>query len=588
MVRLDGYESESTIPFAAVQRLVTLLREHHPGLPERQQQAVRVASGQADGPAPDRFLVGLGVLGLLAAAGAGTPVVCVVDDAHLIDAESLDALAFVARRLAVENVAVVFAARDDGGFADRMGGVPQLALGGLDLDASARLLNLSATTPFAPSAAAAIARATGGNPLALIDLAGDALVHELHDLGLDGAPVPVGRHLEAHYVRQVRRADARVQTWVLLAAADSTGNIGLVAAAAADLGLGTDDGDRAEIAGLVELEPVVRFRHPLVRSAVYNAAPGAERRRVHGALARAAEGLGLVETEAWHAARAVLGTDPDVADRLARSADLAARRGGLASQATILTRAAELSPPGAVRGARQIGAAEAALAAGAIHVAQRLVDEIDVTTVDAVTRGRTVSMRSALGLFAGDADGVRGATAAHLEAADAFHGQDPAREQRALLTAFHSLCTAERTVVGTTHDALGQRLLAGAQVADGPESVILHGLGTLILQPYEAAVTPARAALDAILALPDHEMMQMGSVTAALGTFPLGQRRACGGPGPRGRGGPRRRGPAGTRHPALGHGALRALGRHPAPRRRVRRSWSARSGGRWATTRRTS
>lgn len=519
VIRLDGYESESSMPFAAVQRLAATLDGHHPVLPERQRQAVRVASGAVEGPAPDRFLVGLGMLGLLAAAGTARPVVCLIDDAHLIDPESLDALAFVARRIAVEHVAVVFAGRDEEGFADRIGGVPRLALTGLGLDAAVRLLNQSARQPFAPSAAAAIARATGGNPLALIDLAGDALVHELPDLGLDGAPVPVGQHLEAHYVRRVRQSDPGVQPWMLLAAADSTGNVDLLTAAAADLGLRPDGGDRAEIAGLVELEPVVRFRHPLVRSAVYNAAPGAERRRVHGALARAADQLGLVQTEAWHAARAVLGTDPEVADRLAHSADLAARRGGLASQATILTRAAELSPPGPARSTRQIAAAEAALAAGAVHIAQQLVDQIDPAAVDAVTRGRTLTVRSALGLFVADADGVRGSTAAHLQAADEFHGQDPTREQRALLNAFQAVCTAERLIRGTTPDALGRRLVAGAKVADGPESVILSGLGAVILDPYEQAVAPARAALDAVLALPDHEMMRLGSVMAALGTF---------------------------------------------------------------------
>ncbi|MEV0893867.1 AAA family ATPase [Promicromonospora sp. NPDC050262] len=518
-IHLDGYESESTIPFAAVQRLVSLLREHCEGLPERQRQAVRVASGQADGPAPDRFLVGLGVLGLLAAAGARTPVVCVVDDAHLIDAESLDALAFVARRLAVENAAVVFAARDDGGFAERMGGVPRLGLTGLDPEAAAQLLNRSAERPLAPSAAAAIARATGGNPLALIDLAGDALVHELPDLGLGGAPVPVGRHLEEHYVRQVRRADPRVQTWVLLAAADSTGNIDLVTAAAADLGLGPDDGDRAEVAGLVELQPVVRFRHPLVRSAVYNAAPGAELRRMHGALARAAEGLGMVETEAWHAARTVMGTDPAVADRLAHTADLAARRGGLASRATILTRAAELTAPGPVRDARQVGAAEAALAVGAAHVAQRLVGEIDLPAVDPVTQGRALAVRTALSLFTADTEGVRGATAANLRAADAFHGQDAEREQVALLRAFESCCTAERLMSGVTLEHLGRRLAAGADLAGGPTSDILRGLGAVVLDPYPRAVAPARAALAAILALPDDRMMHMGTAIASLGTF---------------------------------------------------------------------
>ena len=147
VIRLDGYESESAMPFAAAQRLVAMLQRHHAVLPERQRQALEVASGVADGPAPDRFLVGLGMLGLLAAAGADQPVVCLIDDAHLIDSESLDALAFVARRIAVEHVAVVFAARDEEGFADRIGGVPQLAQTGLHLDDAVRLLNRSTTRP---------------------------------------------------------------------------------------------------------------------------------------------------------------------------------------------------------------------------------------------------------------------------------------------------------------------------------------------------------------------------------------------------------------------------------------------------------
>jgi hypothetical protein len=275
-----------------------------------------------------------------------------------------------------------------------------------------RLLNRSVHRPLAPPAALAIARATGGNPLALIDLAGESLVHELPDLGISDEPVPIGRHLEEHYVRRVRQADASVQRWVLLAAADSTGNVDLLSDAARALGLEPDDADRAELAGLLSLTPAVQFRHPLVRSAVYNAASGPERRHAHHALARAADRLGLVEAEAWHAARAVVGTDEAVADRLAHTADLAARRGGLASRASILARAAELTPPGPAREDRQAAAAEAALAAGAAHVAKRLVEESDLSAAGPVAQGRVTLVRSGLGMFVGDADGVRGATAA--------------------------------------------------------------------------------------------------------------------------------------------------------------------------------
>ncbi|WP_053371250.1 LuxR family transcriptional regulator [Cellulosimicrobium cellulans] len=519
VLHADGYESESSMAFAAVQRLVSLLHDHLVSIPARQRQAVSVASGRADGPAPDRFLVGLGMLSLLAAASTGQPVVCAVDDAHLVDPESLDVLAFVARRLAAERVAMVFAGREEPVLVERLTGVPHLVLTGLDPETAVRLLNRSSHRPLAPPAAMAIARATGGNPLALIDLAGEALVHELPDLGISDEPVPIGRHLEEHYVRRVRQTEASVQRWVLLAAADPTGNVDLVSDAARALGLDPDDGDRAELAGLLSLAPAVQFRHPLVRSAVYNAASGAERRHVHRALARAADRLGLVEPEAWHAARAVVGTDEAVAGRLAHTADLAARRGGFASRASILARAAELTPPGPAREDRQAAAAEAALAAGAAHVAMRLVEESDLSAAGPVAQGRVTLVRSGLGMFVGDADGVRGATAACLDAARHFHGHDVEREQRALLQAFEMSCTAEFAMVGVTPDELGRRLVAGAELAPGPAGTILRGLGALVLDPYDQAVGPARGALDAILALPDDQMMRRHSAIASLGTF---------------------------------------------------------------------
>ncbi|WP_406028432.1 LuxR C-terminal-related transcriptional regulator [Nocardioides sp. NBC_00850] len=518
VIRLDGYESESDMAFAAVQRLATTLRRECGMLPEQQRRALLVASGEADGPPPDRYLVGLGVLGLLAAASDGQGIVCTIDDAHLVDPESLDALAFVARRIAVERVAVVFAGRDEAGLAEHLGGVSQLVLTGLDTDAAVHLLNRAVTEPLPPSVALAIAQATGGNPLALIDLAGESLVHELPDLGMAGDPVPVGRHLEAHYVRRVRQADQPVQTWVLLAAADSTGNIDLLTAAGAELDLTLDDADRAEIAGLVQLSPTVRFRHPLVRSAVYNAASGVERRRVHRALALAADRADLTEAEAWHAARAVVGTDEEVAARLALTAELAARRGGLVSCARLLARAAELSPPGETRAVRQVGAAEAALAVGAAHLSQRLVEDLDEASAGAVTRGRALLIRSSLTLLRAERDGVMSGAADHLRAADLFHGFDDVREQDALLRAFDRCSSADRLMTGVTQAELGRRMLGGADL-DGRWSVVLRGLAALILEPYDTAHPKVRAAFDAVLALPDDEIMYFGSVIGGLGAY---------------------------------------------------------------------
>ena len=135
--------------------------------------------------------------------------------------------------------------------------------------------------------------------------------------------------------------------------------------------------DQAEEARLVELGGAVTFRHPLVRAAVYNAASGAERRRTHTALSYAAAELDLVELGAWHAAQAEVGPAPAVADRLEEVADRAGQRGGFASRAKVLARAAELTPPGALRNNRLVEAAEATLVAGAAQVGLELIDAVD-------------------------------------------------------------------------------------------------------------------------------------------------------------------------------------------------------------------
>ncbi|MFE5340731.1 LuxR C-terminal-related transcriptional regulator [Isoptericola sp. NPDC056578] len=518
VLRLDGYESESSMPYAAVERLTGVLREHLAEIPERQRLSLQVASGAADGPPPDRFLVGLGVLSLLAAASTRAGLLCTVDDAHLLDRESLESFAFVARRLGAERLALVLAGREERELDAVLRGVPVLALAGLSPEPAAALLNRSAAGPFTPTATAAIVRATEGNPLALVDLAADPLLREMTDLGLGPEPVPVGQHLEAHYLRRVMHLPPASQRWLLLAATDSTGDLELLEIAGAALAIDPSRREDAESAGLVHLEPTVGFRHPLVRSAVYGSASRAERRRVHGALAEAAAKLGLVETEAWHASRAASGTDETVAERLVRAADLAAQRGGSSSRASILARAAELTPSGPVRGERLVGAAEAALEAGAADVAVRLLVDVREAGLDQVTRGRAILVRSAAALFVSDPDGVRASTSDQLRAADEFHGHDIEREQRALLQAFERCSSADRLLVGVDIPTLGRRIAAGAETP-GPASVILRGVAALILEPYERAVRPVREAFDAILALPDRDLVHRGTLIAAIGAF---------------------------------------------------------------------
>lgn len=519
VVAVAGFEAESTIPFAAVQRLAIPLSGRLAVLPERQRQALAIAAGRADGPPPDRFLVGLGLLGLMGAAAAEQPLVCVVDDAHHLDVESLDALGFVARRIESERIALLFAGRPDPAVARRLAGVPERTIPGLPTDAAVRLLRRSTAEPIDPAAAAAIVRALGGNPLAIVDLAGDASAAELAGWGLADRPVPVGPRLEAHYLRQVAAVDPLAQAWLLLAAADSAAGLDVIGAAADRLGIDPDAGSRAEAAGLVALSGTVRFRHPLVRSAVYTAASGVDRRRVHRALAAAATGLGRTELEAWHSAQATPGPDPAIADRLEHAADLAARRGGFASRASVLARAAELTAPGRRQADRLIGAAEAALVVGAVQVAADLLGRVDPAVLDPVLRARCTVVRYGIALFTADPDTLRRGTAMLIEAADGFHDHDPVREQQTLLMAFESCVVADRLMDGVTPDELGERMAAAAALADGPTADILCGLGALIRLPYDRAVPPVRAALDRIRRLPEPDAMQLGTAITALTTF---------------------------------------------------------------------
>jgi DNA-binding CsgD family transcriptional regulator len=528
LLRVDGYEAESTIPFAAIQRLTIPLREYMPSLPERHQQALRVAAGSSDGPPPDRFLVGLGVLGLLAAAGEVEPVVCAVDDAHLLDSESLDVLAFVARRLEAESVALVFAGRDAHSLETQMAGVPALNLAGLGSEAAVRLLMSSLPEAIDPAAAAQIAVATGGNPLALIDLASELSARQLTASSLANDPLPIGHHLEAFYLRRVRHLPLDVQLWLLVAAADSTGNLDLIDAAARELDLPGNPGDAAEEAGLVELTSTLRFRHPLVRSAAYNAAQGALRRRVHGALSAAAVRVGLVELEAWHAAKAILGTDTAVADRLERVADLAGRRGGFSSRANVLAQASTLTPHGGLKYARLVAAAEAALASGAAQLAKSLLDDVDEDALDPLSRGRLIMTRASLAIFTADPALMR-AGANMLAAAESFHGHDVGLEQDALVKAFEYTLPAERLAQGLTLTELGSRMRKGAELSEGIAATILRALSAHILLPYDEAVPIMRAAVDAIGELEPAKLLQYGAISVALTTalWDVTARRDC-------------------------------------------------------------
>ncbi|PZU41186.1 MAG: helix-turn-helix transcriptional regulator, partial [Microbacterium sp.] len=266
-------------------------------------------------------------------------------------------------------------------------------------------------------------------------------------------------------------------------------------------------------------------RHSLVKSVVYNTATDADRRRVHDALRAESDAVGRADLAVWHAAAASAGADEAIALRLESAAESAGERGGSASQARLLTRAAELTTGGSLRSGRLLNAAEAAAQAGAVTLALDLIDQIDIDGLDPVSSGRVLQLQALVALFVADREGVVTGAAHMLRAAELFHGAAPELEQRALIRAFEILLVAEWAAQDVTLPELGKRLADGVGVRDGPMSRILRGLSAHILLPYEQAVPLMRDALAALSAM-DDEGFDSGTVGVAL-TMALWDDRAC-------------------------------------------------------------
>ncbi|MBV9943148.1 MAG: AAA family ATPase [Solirubrobacterales bacterium] len=369
---VDGIQAEMELSFAGIHRLCAPILDRIEFLVEPQQHALRVAWGMASGDAPDRFLVAVAVLNLLSATAEKRPLLCLVDDAQWLDAASLQALGFVARRLVAEPMAMIFSLREPI-TTQALDGLPQLSLQGLDqLDARA-LLSRAAPGPLDDRVRDRIIAETGGNPLALIELSQTMSRSER----AGGFAPPAGgdlvSQLQERYMRRISALPTTTQRLMLLAAAEPLGDAALLWRAAERLSLDPGALVPATEAGLLDIDDRVRFHHPLVRSAVYRAASIDERRRVHDALAEVSDPELAAERRAWHRALAAAEPDETVAADLERSAGRAQSRGGLPAAAALLERATGLTPDPALQASRALAAAEVSFQSGDFDATQRLL-----------------------------------------------------------------------------------------------------------------------------------------------------------------------------------------------------------------------
>jgi DNA-binding CsgD family transcriptional regulator len=489
-----GIESEMALDFAGLHQLCTPFLDHLDRLPVPQRDALGTAFGLTSGTPPDRFLVGVAVLNLLADVADERPLLCLVDDAQWLDRISSQTLAFVARRLLAEKVCLVFTMRDQPG--DReLAGLPELEVAGLGYDDARALLDAATPGRLDERIRDRIVAEARGNPLALLEIPRGLTAAQL----AGGFGLPSGRsvaqQIEAGFSRRLRSLPTDSQRFLLVAAADPAGDVPLLWRAARRLGIGADAASAAESAGLIEYGARVRFRHPLLRAVVYREAPADDRRAVHIALAEATDQALDPEGRAWHRAHAALEPDEQVASELEQSAERVRARGGIPAAAAFLKRAAELTPDPGRRAGRALTAAQAMLRSGSSEAAQDLLATAELGPIDGLQRARLARLQAQV-VFTRGAAGE--ASALLLDAAERLDTLDEAAARDTYLEAFSAAIYAGRL---GRRDGIGQvaeaaRAARPAQPAAGMD-LLLDGLTTRFTEGYVAALPPLRRALAA-------------------------------------------------------------------------------------------
>ncbi|MEP6641914.1 MAG: helix-turn-helix transcriptional regulator [Gaiellales bacterium] len=477
-------------------------------------------------------------LSLLAEAAEEQPVVCLVDDAHWLDAASAEALMFVARRLHADRIALIFGARDDAVRRFDGLGLPELVVSGLDPDAASALLTRQAGVPVADAVRDELMIRTGGNPLALVELPEVLSGGQLTGQVRLPAQLPLTQGVERAFLDRCRRLPSDAQTLLLIAASDGSGRLSVIRQAAARLGAGDAALDAAERSGLIRvLGGDLLLRHPLVRSAVYWAATTSQRQNAHRALAEVLTSAGDIDRRAWQASLAAIGPDPVVAGELDAVAERAAQRGGHEAASAASERAAELTGSSGPRAHRLFAAATSAWLAGDSSRARALADDARRDATEPVLRadidrlrgriewnvgslqtGQRIIMQAAREVAAADSVralelAVLGTTLATFSAAPAstedldFHLPPPADSAPARLRCFATLLEGHQQLLRGQMRAGAAALRRAVLMAESvpPDAELLRNLGTggvhlgdheIIRRSYEQLLTLARDAGD--------------------------------------------------------------------------------------------
>jgi DNA-binding CsgD family transcriptional regulator len=498
VLHVAGVESELELPFAGLHQLCRQLLPEVKAVPKHQEQALRVALGLSAGPTPDRFLVGLGVLSVLAEVAAMRPVVALIDDAQWLDEVSCQVLGLVARRLLAESVLVLFAVRETD--EQRLfPGIADLTLQGLGEDDARALLTSATPAHLDAQVRERLVGETRGNPLALLEFVGGMSDAELSGgFSTPSAAMAVGL-LDEHYLKRVRSLPEPTQRLLLIAAADATGDPTLLWRAAQAVGLSHDAAEPARVEQLLEIGSGVRFRHPLMRAAAYAAGSAEDRQAAHRALAAVIDAESDPDRRVWHLASAATGPDEDLAAELERSAERARMRAGLAAAAAFLQRSVALTPEPARRAERALEAAHAHLHAGAFDTGLGMLAEAEADAVNDLQRARVEQLRADMNRAATSG---REAPQLLLLAARRLESLDALRARATYLDAWGAALVAARFVVAGANLAqvsVAARAALAKAPGTEPSALLLDALTTLILDNPADAVPKLRNGLSAYL-----------------------------------------------------------------------------------------
>ena len=494
VVSVSGVQSEMELAFAALHQLCAPLLGRLDAVPAPQALALRTTFGMSTGPVPDRFLVGLGVLTLLAEAAADRPVLCIVDDEQWLDRASVQVMAFVARRLSAESVGLVFGTRQ---VSAELAGLPQLKVEGLPHKDARALLDSSLAARVDERVLDQIVAEAHGNPLALVELPRELTAAQLAGgFGLPGA-VALPGSAEDMFRRRIEALPAESRRLLTLAAAEPTGDQPLLWRAAARLGIHALAAQPAAEAGLAEFGARVRFRHPLARSAAYRSAPIDERRAAHAALAKATDPGADPDRRAWHRAKAAPGPDENVAEELQRSAGRAQARGGLAAAAAFLERATALTPDPARRRQRALASAQAQVKAGEFDAARGLLAIAEAGPLGEAGQAHAELVRAQLAYAAGKGNDAQPLL---LTAARRLEPVDPRLARLMYLDAMRNAIYAGRLASpGADLSAVSRAAAAAPQPPGGPAPAgrLLYGPTADFAQEYARGLPALRKSLPA-------------------------------------------------------------------------------------------